>query len=157
MRMKARVLLATIPVVACLAVGAAVAIRRRGRKKRERVMPDEVRTSVEQLLLLKGEDFVPDGLGTSLYERKLHTLTDRQLVAVYALVKLGEGMRARGIDVAHLSIHDIEASKAEFRKALVTDEGRSEIIRELAGFGWEVLHSTLGDAMSISHSLSFAY
>ena len=111
MRFKTKVLLVAVPAAAVVVAGTAVAvglhIRRSRRKRESSFLPDEVRSSLEDLCLLKGEDFVPDKMGNSRYQRKLEFLTDRQLIGVYVVLNAVKVLHDRGVNVHDLSKQDV--------------------------------------------------
>lgn len=162
MRLKTKLIIAGVSVAAAAITGAVVVVRKKRQSKKNQkkkhqkkkqkssLLTEEVRVSVEELLRLKGEDFVPDGLGTSLYQRKLGTLTDRQLMGVYALVKTGEVLRQRGVDLRSMSKADVDEVVSGLRMALDNKEDRHELILRLEEFGADVFKSMLGDGMQLA-------
>ena len=154
MRLKTKVMLAVVPAASLVAAGgivaAAVALRRSRRKRASSFMPGEVRAALEQLCSLKGSDFIPDGLGTSLYQRRLSSLTDRQLVGVYVLVKLVEALRNSGLDLHGLSKQELADNMSLVRGTLHQREGRQEVLRQLGSFGAEAARSVLSDALLVA-------
>ena len=153
MRLKTKIMLAAVPVIAVAAVGTALVMRKAIQKHREKkaasFMPAEVRASLEELCSLKGEDFVPDKLGNSLYQRKLGKLTDRQLIGVYAAIKTAEVLHGRGIDLRNASKADIAEDLISLRKMTHERKGRQELITKLGSVGAETALSMLNDGVML--------
>jgi hypothetical protein len=148
MRLKTRIALVAVPVAAAVVAGTVVAVRVRLRRKKARqFLPGDLRDSVEELLRLKGGDFVPDGLGTSLYHRNLSQMTDRQLLSVYALVKAGEVLRSQGVINRRPTRAELMAASDEFHVAFSNKQGRDELLRTLEKFGSALLVEVAKDAL----------
>lgn len=154
MRLKTKVMLAVVPAASLVAAGgiiaATVALRRRRRKRASSFMPEEVRATLEQLCSLKGADFIPDGLGTSLYQRRLSSLTDRQLVGVYVMVKLVEALRNCGLDLHGLSKKELADNVGLVRGVFHERDGRKEVLHQLGSLGAEAARSILSDALLVA-------
>ena len=153
MRLKTKIMLAAVPVIAVAAVGTALAMRAAIKKHRQKraasFMPQEVRASLEELCSLKGEDFVPDKLGNSLYQRRLEKLTDRQLIGVYAAIKTAEVLRGRGVDLHNVSKADIAEDLISLRAMAHERKGRQELITKLGSVGAETALSMLNDGVKL--------
>lgn len=154
MRFKTKIKLAVASATAITVVGTVIVVRevlRRRRVKQDRsFMSDEVRVALEDLCTLKGEDFVPDRIGTSLYQRRLASLTDRQLVGVYVMIKLGEALHKRGVDIHQLSRQEILAEAVRVHKSVHQGKGRQELLRALGSIGAEAARSMLGDGLMLA-------
>jgi uncharacterized protein YneF (UPF0154 family) len=73
------------------------------RKKSRHIIPDDVREMMSELMKLEVEDYVPTklasgGLGKSLFIRTIEKGTDKQLMALFAIVQVGYFMKASGIN-----------------------------------------------------------
>lgn len=151
MRLKTRIALAAIPVAAAVVAGIAIGVRThmRRRKKREAAsfLSDESRIALQKLCDLKGDDFVPDGLGLSMYERTLDSLTDGQLVGVYLLIKVVEVLRARNVDMHQLSKEELAIT---IREAAHNKQGRKEMLKWLGSFGADAIRSMLSDGLMLA-------
>ncbi|MBO7675214.1 MAG: hypothetical protein J6S63_09420 [Atopobiaceae bacterium] len=149
MRFRTKVALAAAPVAAAVVVGTVVAVRVRMRKKRMRqFLPEGLREAMEELLRLKGDDFVPDGLGTSLYHRKLARMSDRQLLGAYALVKAGEVLRRKGVIERKPTRAELKAAADEFQATISKERSREELIRSLEKLGGAMLLEITRDALT---------
>jgi len=152
MRLKTKIILAAIPASAAIVVGTVLVIRRHLKKRKHAhdFLPEEARGSLEVLCSLKGDDFVPDRLGTSVYQRKLESLSDRQLVAAYVAVKLAETLRARGVDFHSMSKAEL-ALEAQKLYADIKDKSvRHYLIKQLGSIGVETALSILNDGLMIA-------
>lgn len=152
MRLKTKIMLAAIPASAAIVVGTVLVIRRHLKKRKHAhdFLPEEARGSLEMLCSLKGDDFVPDGLGTSIYQRKLETLNDRQLVAVYIAIKLGETLRARGADFHHMSKAELTSEAHALRLNMKDKDMRHYLLKQLGSIGVETALSMLNDGLAIA-------
>jgi hypothetical protein len=151
-------IIATAVVVAVPITVAAVGIsliKRHMRKKSEKgrkgrhLLPDNAREPIEELLLLKGQELVPDKLGKTLLERKLDSMSDRNIILLYALVKVGEVIQARGISVHGASKEDVHEALATFSDVTSKSHARKDLLAELARFGFEVWCSMLQDGLQL--------
>lgn len=100
---------------------------------------------------MRGQDFIVDGsLGSSLFERRLKRLDDKQLIMLFALVQLGQLARRKGIDPLHPSaeqvISALETLAEARRKAPFT---RGEVMEELRSQA----PSSLKEALSVALGL----
>lgn len=129
------------------AVAYAIHRHRKARRNRHKFMTKDTRETVEALLRMQAPDFVPDGLGSSLAERRLAYMSDPQLVALYALTKVVKVMRSRGVDLEKPTQEDIERAIQEVKTLFSGDEGRKELFAKLGSVGFEVLQAALKDGM----------
>lgn len=142
-----------VPTAAVIAAGAFAVYKLRDRKRKRKreekghQMPEQLRSSIEELLSLKGQDFVPDGLGNSIYQRKLATMPDYQLIALYALVKAVEVLRNRGIRMQGASREERHEALQQYQAMLKKGNGRKKVLAELGSFGFEMLQEILKDGM----------
>lgn len=148
-----KAVLVAVPVVTVVALGGVVVLavhhQNEQRKKAASFLSSDVRDALQSLCSLKGEDFVPDGLGSSLFQRRLNTLTDKQLIATYVLIKMAEVLRARGTDVRSLSKDNFVKEVLTLRN-IAQGYGRKELIRRLGLFGVDTIRSMLGDAAMLA-------
>ena len=149
-RVVRKVIVAAIPVATVAVAGGAALvalhIRQKRRKKASSFLSAEVRNALQSLCSLKGEDFVPDGLGSSLYQRKLNSLTDKQLIGAYVAIKLVEVLRGRGVDFRNLSKDNLVSEVLSLRDATHSFGNRRDRIMWLGSFGADTIRSLLGDA-----------
>jgi len=149
MRIKTKMALVAAPMAVAVVAGTVVAVRVHLRKKRVRqFLPNDLRASIEGLLRLKGDDFVPDGLGTSLYHRKLAQMSDRQLLGVYALVKAGEVLRREGVIERKPTRAELKAAADEFQVTISNERSREELMRNLEKLGGAMLLEIARDALT---------
>jgi hypothetical protein len=150
MRLKTKIIIATVPVVVTVTAVAVRVITKKlipEHKEKKMILPGEVRAGIEEIIWLKAEDFVPDGLGTSLYQRKLSTMSDKQLIGIYAIVKVGDVMRQRGVDPHMPTIREVDEAIKELRAMTATKQGRREILSELGSIGFEVAQGAMRDGL----------
>lgn len=154
MRLKTKILLVAIPTAAIVATGTVIAvglhIHRLHRKKAAAFLPDEVRNALEDLCRLKAEDYAPDKLGTSLYQRKLNTLTDRQLIGVYLLIKTAEVLHSRGVNIHHLTKDDVRTEVTRLRDAAHDRHDRRALLARLGSIGAETARGVLSDGLLLA-------
>lgn len=154
MRLKTKIIIAAVPVAVATAAGIVIATRKHLRRLRDReassFLSDDVRVALQALCGLKGEDFVPDGLGTSLYQRRLDELTDRQLIGVYTVIKVAEVLRGRGADLHQLSREDLLREAASMRDATRRRQNRHELLKQLGSFGADTAKSVLADGLVLA-------
>ena len=152
-RIKLMAVAIAVPTAAVIAAGAYAVYKLRERKRRREreekghKMPEQLRSSIEELLSLQRQDFVPDGLGKSMYQRKLATMPDYQLIALYALVKAVEVLRNRGSRIQGASKEERHEAVQQFHAMLKKGNGRKKVLAELGSFGFEMLHEILKDGM----------
>ncbi len=154
---KIKLIVTAVVVAVPIAVGAVgvALIKRRLSKKAEqgrkgrKLLPDNARVSIEELLMLKGQDLVPDKLGKSLLERKLDSMSDRNIILLYALVKVGEVLRSRGVSVRGASKEDVHEALATFSNITSESHSRKDLLAELGRFGFEVWCSMLQDGLTL--------
>ena len=149
-----KVIVAAVPVVAVAVVGGVAAavlhLRQKRRKEASSFLSAEVRNALQTLCSLKGEDFIPDSLGTSLYQRKLDSLTDGQLIGVYVVIKLVEVLRGRGVDFRNLSKDNLAGEVLSLRDATHSFGNRRDRLLWLGSFGADAIRSLLGDAVLLA-------
>jgi hypothetical protein len=152
MRLKTKILMVAIPTVSAMAVGAILVARHKRKKRRHAhdFLPKEARDALVELLDLKGEDFVPDGLGTSIYQRKLETMSDRQLIGAHLAIKVAEILRERGLDLANLSRDDVIHEVRELRKSAKGKDTRQDLIDRLGSLGSDVARGMLKDGLTVA-------
>ena len=160
MRFKTKVLLVAVPTFAVVAAGTAIAVglhlRQMRRKRDSSFLPNEVRSSLEDLCLLKGEDFVPDAMGTSRFQRKLEALTDRQLIGVYVVLNAVKVLHDRGINVHEMSKQDIAREVVSLRSAAHGKHDRRELLRRIGSFGADTARSMLSDGLVLAGAMQTA-
>ena len=151
MRLKTKIMLAAIPVATIVVSGTIIALRvqrRRMRKRQETAfLPEEVRAALTDLCCLKGEDFVPDGMGASVYQRRLETLSDKQLIGVYVAIKTVEVFHGRGVNIATASKKEIIS---ELRNIAGQKPSKHDVVQWLLSFGAETVRSMLGDGLTLA-------
>ncbi|MBR3235900.1 MAG: hypothetical protein IKG11_09830 [Atopobiaceae bacterium] len=154
MRLKTKLMLVAIPTAAVVVAGTAVAvaihIKRKRRKINSSFLPEDVRNSLQDLCSLKGEDFVSDGVKASLYQRRLESLTDKQLIGVYVLIKAAEVLRGRGIDIHDLSKEDVVSEVSMLRDAAHNKHDRRELLSALGSIGADTARSVLSDGLILA-------
>ena len=154
MKLKTKLIMAAVPVaslaVAGAVVGVGAALAKRRRKRAASFMPEEVRAALEQLCSLNSAAFLRDGLGSSVYQRKLGSLTDRQLVGVYLMVKLASTLRDRGVDLRLLTPTQLKGEMGLIHGTLQKRASRTELLHELGSIGAETALSILGDALTVA-------
>lgn len=152
MRLRTKIALAAISTTAVVTIGTIAVIRhhRNRRKHAHDFLPEEARSSLVELCSLKGEDFVPDGLGTSLYQRKLASLSDRQLIAVYVAIKVGETLRARGVDLHQMSKAEIIHEAERLHHTPKDKDFRRELLSQLGSLGAETALRMLRDGLIVA-------
>ena len=160
MKLRTKVVAIAVTSAAVAAVGAFVVVHTLRKRTKERVAlarkpsshpsPREAREQVRELLRLRGEDFIPDGLGTSLYQRRLNTMNDRQLLILLALTQVGVYIREQGVDPLHPS-EEAKAEAKELFRGVVKgdDEARSELLAKLGAMGGDVVKELLRGAMAL--------
>lgn len=150
---KARLVATAIAIAApvvIVCVAGVVIVKKLRERKEDSIVPASSKRPIEELLLLKGEDFVPNDMDSSLYQRKLASMSDRDLIVLYALLKVGEVLKNRGVSVHTASKEDRHAALQEFRTALSSKSGRSALLSELGSIGFEVLISMLQDGLYLT-------
>ena len=117
---------------------------------RGHVVPAQTREQVEELLRLRGEDFVPEGIGTSLYQRRLGKMSDKELLALFALTQVGAYAREHGVDPLHPS-DEAKAEAARLFKGVAAgdEQTRSELLGHLGAFGRDMLGDSLRLAKAV--------
>jgi len=154
MRLKTKILLVAVPTVTVVAAGTALAVslhfRRLRRRRESSFLSSEVRSSLQGLCMLKAEDFVPDGLGTSLYQRRLESLNDRQLIGVYVVLNAAKVLRDRGVDIHSMSKQDVATEIVRLHETLHGQHDRRAIIKRLASFGADTARSMLSDGLVLT-------
>lgn len=152
MRLKTKIIAVAIPTVSAIAVGA-ILVARHKRKKRRRghdFLPKEAHDALVELLDLKGEDFVPDGLGSSLYQRKLNSMSDRQLIGVHLAIKVAEILSTRGIDLTQLTHDEVIGEVKTLRKTAKNKDTRQDLIDRLGSLGSDVARGMLKDGLTVA-------
>lgn len=154
MRLKTKITIAAVSAAAITAAGVVVAVRvhqrRCRRKEASSFLTADVREALQGLCSLQGEDFVSDGLGSSLYQRRLESLTDKQLIGVYVAIKVAEALRARGIDARQISKEDLLNEVGSLRKITRNKKDRRELIRRLGLLGAETTKGILDDGLLLA-------
>jgi hypothetical protein len=154
MRLKTKIMLVAIPVTTIVAAGGAIALamhfRRLRRKKATSFLTGDVRNALQDLCSLKSEDFISDERKSSLFQGRLETMTDKQLIGIYVALKLVEVLRNRGVDIHQLSKEDVVSELSTLRAATHDSHGRHDPIKQLGSIGAETVHSMLGDAFLIA-------
>ena len=151
MRLKTKIMLAAVPAAAIVLAGTVIALRvqrRRMNKRQETAfLPEEVRAVLTDLCTLKGEDFAPDGMGSSVYQRRLETLSDKQLIGVYIAIKTVEVLRARGTNIGSISKQELAR---ELRSVASNKPSRHDVIKWLLSLGVDTVRSMLGDGLTLA-------
>lgn len=152
MRLRTKIALAAISTTTVVIVGTIVIIRHRHNRRRHAhdFLPEDAHSSLVELCSLKGEDFVPDGLGTSLYQRRLASLNDRQLIAVYIAIKVGETLRARGVDLHKMSKAEIIHEAEKLHHTTKDKDFRRELLSQLGSLGAETALRMLKDGLIVA-------
>ena len=154
MHLKTKIIIAAVPVAAAAVAGVVIVtrkhLRRLRRKEDSSFLSNDVRDALQALCSLKGEDFVPDGPGTSLYQRRLDELTDRQLIGVYVLIKVAETLHARGTDFHQLSKAEVLREVALMRDATHRKHSRHELLKQLGSLGIDTAKSVLADGLMLA-------
>ena len=103
--LKKGFIVAGVVTLGVAAVGAFIVKKKieKRRKKSRRIIPDDVREMMSELMKLEVEDYVPTklasgGLGKSLFIRTIEKGTDKQLMALFAIVQVGYFMKASSIN-----------------------------------------------------------
>ena len=155
LKLKTKILLAAVPAAIITGTVTIVALRIQKRRLRKReassFLSEDVRTALQELCNLKGEDFVPDGVGTSLYQRRLESLSDRQLIGIYLLIKVAEVLHARGATVHSLSKAELVSELSVIRER-TPRQNRHELLKFLGSFGIDTVRSVLSDALMLAGS-----
>lgn len=152
MRKEKLVLAAAVAGGAVVTVGTvALAIHRyrKARRNRHKFMPQDTREGMERILCLQASEFVPDGLGSALAERKLAYMSDPQLLGLYALTKVVKVMRTRGVDLENPSKEVVEQGIQEFQTLAADQEGRHELLKRLGALSFDVLKEALKDSVML--------
>lgn len=115
---KSHVVAGVVAVVA--AAVAAKAIERAVRRRRNRILPRDVRKLMLELVELQGEDFIPQklpggGIGKSVFMKRIERVDDKQLMAIFALVEVGYFLKASGLDVKSLTKDDLKRVAKKFK------------------------------------------
>lgn len=156
MRLKTKIIIATVPLAAAGVAGVVIVAHKHLRRLRKReetsFLTDDVRNTLQKLCDLKGEDFVPDGLGTSLYQRRLYELTDRQLIGVYILIKVAEALRSRGTNLNQLSREQLLHEAGVIRNAMRHKQDRRELLRQLGSLSVDTARGVLADGLLIAQT-----
>ena len=82
-----------------------------------------------------------------MYQRKLSTMSDKQLIGIYAIVKGVDVMRQRGVDPHMPTIREVDEAIKELRAMTATKQGRREILVELGSIGFEVAQGAMRDGL----------
>ena len=136
-------------VVTVGAVAFAIHRHRKARRNRHKFMPNDTRAAVEKILCLQASEFVPDGLGAALAEKKLAYMSDPQLLGLYALTKVVRVMRTRGVDLENPSKEEVEQGIQEFQALASEQTGRNELLKRLGTIGFEVLKEAFKDGVML--------
>ena len=153
MRKEKLVLVAVVAGGAVITVGTvafAIHKHRMARRNRHKFMPKDTREGMERILCLQASEFVPDGLGAALAEKKLSYMSDPQLLGLYALTKVVKVMRTRGVDLENPPKEVVEQGIQEFQTLASDQEGRGELLKRLGTLGFEVLKETLKDSVMLA-------
>lgn len=149
---RLRVLAVAIPATAAVAaittVGIVRARRRRRRRRAQGFLPRRVREAIREMLSMTAADFLPGGVGMSLYQRRLNKMSDRSLLVLYAVVKAGSFLRKRGADPAAITEADSEGALATYNGALASGLGRTELLGKLGSLGYDALRAVLKAALA---------
>lgn len=115
-------------VVGAIMAGAAAAVGVRAivravRRRKEQVIPSNVRKLMVELMKLQGEDYLPQkapggGLGKSIFFKRIEKLDDKQLMALFAVVEVGYFLKASGIDPLHPTKEQLKQSAAKYSAEL---------------------------------------
>lgn len=146
MQLKTKLIAVGVPTVAAIAVGSAVAARRR-RQKASRFLRDDTRDALKGLMSAQTAKVIPGELAPSFTQRKLNRMTDKRLIGAYLAVKVAETLYERGVDIRRLPQADV-AHEAE--RLLKDEEGRKELAGRLTSFGVDVASGVLNDALAIA-------
>lgn len=154
MRLKTKITIAAVSVAVVATTGAVVAFRTYTRRRRRRAatsfLSADVRDALQELCSLEGSDFMPDKLGSSIYQRRLESLTDKQLIGVYLIFKVVEALRIRGVDVHQLSRDDLIHEVNLLHEAVHSKNDRRELVRRLGMLGVETTRGILSDGLLIA-------
>ncbi|MDO4805936.1 MAG: hypothetical protein Q4A07_01675 [Coriobacteriales bacterium] len=154
MRLKTKITIAAVSAAAITVAGVVVVVRvhrrRHRRKEASSFLSADVRDALQGLCSLQGEDFVPDGLGSSLYQRRLESLTDKQLIGVYVVIKVAEALRARGVDVRQISKEDLLNEVGLLHNVTHNKSDRRELLRRLGLLGAETAKGVLDDGLLLT-------
>ena len=154
MRLKTKITIAAVSVAAVVTAGSVVAIRTYVRRRRHKAatsfLSADVRDALQELCSLEGSDFVPDKLGSSIYSRRLESLTDRQLIGVYVTIKVVEALRIRGVDIQQLSKDDLFHELSLLQEVVHNKNDRRDLLRRLGMIGVETTRGILSDGLLIA-------
>lgn len=147
---RLRMIAIAVPTVLLAGTTAAVVVvhRRRKRRRARGFLPKRARNALRELLGLAAADFVPDGLGKTLYQRKLDRMNDRQLLILFAVVKAGSILRARGVTSQELSPSVRSEALDAYRSAMETGAEREAMLSKLGSFGYDALRAVLQLALA---------
>jgi uncharacterized protein YneF (UPF0154 family) len=107
------------------------------RKKNRRIIPDDVRDMMGELMKLEVKDYVPTklasgGLGKSLFIRTIEKGTDKQLMALFAIVQVGYFMKASSINPSSITDDQSRQVASKFSSELAAaPSDRATLLGEL--------------------------
>ena len=137
--LKKGFIVASVVTLGAAAVGAYIVKKKieKRRRKSRRILPDDVREMMSELIKLEVEDYVPTklasgGLGKSLFIRTIEKGTDKQLMALFAIVQVGYFMKASGINPQSVTGDQANQVAAKFASELAgAPTNRAALLGEL--------------------------
>ena len=137
--LKKGFIVAGVVTLGAAAVGAYIVKKKieKRRKKSRRILPDDVREMMSELIKLEVEDYVPTklasgGLGKSLFIRTIEKGTDKQLMALFAIVQVGYFMKASGINPQSVTEDQANQVASKFASELAgAPTNRAALLGEL--------------------------
>ncbi len=117
-----------------IAVAAVIAVRAvsRSRRKKGHVIPRKVRKDIIEVLEAAGAESHHTGkVGESIMRHKLENMSDKQLISIYAAMKVAKKAKEAGFDPVSATKDQIDHFRARFDKAAEEPESRDSILKHL--------------------------
>ena len=153
MKKEKLVLAAAVAGGAVVTVGTVAFVihrHRLARRNRHKFMPEDTREGMEKILRLQSSQFVPDGLGAAMAEKKLAYMSDPQLLGLYALTKVVQVMRTHGVDLENPPKEVVEQGIQEIQTLASDQKGRKELLARLGTLGLAVLKEAVKDTVTLA-------
>ncbi len=144
--------LVALGAAGAIAAGTAIAIVGIARKRRaKRAIPRGIRKDIVRVIEAAGAEVNPAGkVGESLLRHVLEDMSDKQLIAIYAALKVAQAVKDSDIDLVHASREKLAHFREHFNEARRGTEGRQGILRWLFEHRVEELHPLLALALKLS-------
>ena len=133
-----------------IVVAAAVVINAVKNRRKKRIIPRKVRRDIIEVLEAAGAEVNHTGkVGESVMRHKLENMSDKQLISIYAAMKVAKKAKGAGFDPVGATVDQIAHLSSRFDKATNEPETRENILEKLFSLDLGELRPLLSLALAL--------